>query len=126
MAWARLEATNGGLKFTSSYDSGLVSSLKAQVPPTARRWDNDNKAWIIAPRYGQVVADICWAELGVNVVVPTGGNTRPRSEQRLKHNENGRCGSLANCQIPTTRALLSPIKRGDILPSLRPAVRRWG
>ena len=83
MAWARLEATNGGLKFTSSYDSGLVSSLKAQVPPTARRWDNDNKAWIVATRYGQVVADICRAELGVNVVVPLQGNTRPRSEQRL-------------------------------------------
>ena len=83
MAWAKLEVTSGGLKFTSSYDSGLVSSLKAQVPPAARRWDNDNKAWIIAPRYGQVVADICRAELGVNVVVPTGSNTRPRSEQRL-------------------------------------------
>lgn len=81
--WAKLEATSGGLKFTSSYDSGLVSSLKAQVPPTARRWSPDDKAWIIAPQYGQAVADICAVQLGVNVDVPWSENTRPRSEQRL-------------------------------------------
>jgi hypothetical protein len=83
MNWAKLETTAGGLKFTSSYDPGLVSSLKASIPAAARRWDHANKAWIVAPQYAATIAGICKANLGVDVQLPIADNTRPQTQQRL-------------------------------------------
>jgi len=80
--FARLERQGGELVFYSSYDPAMVSMLKSQVPATERRWDPDDKVWIITPQYGTVVASIAEQFIGIRPEIPLVLN-RPAPTQRL-------------------------------------------
>jgi hypothetical protein len=68
--FATITPTKDGLVFRSTYDRALVEALKNQIPYSDRKWNNDRKAWIVAPQWGQTLADLCQRYLGVTVAVP--------------------------------------------------------
>jgi hypothetical protein len=68
--YAEIKQAGDSLALLSSYDAGLVAALKSSIPYTERTWDNQNKAWIVAPQHGQLLADLCAQYLGVQVQIP--------------------------------------------------------
>lgn len=68
MPYATVTASNdGSLAYRSSYDPALVDELKRQIPYNDRRWDPDNKQWLIAPQHLATlerITDVC---LGVQL-----------------------------------------------------------
>ncbi len=77
--------SNEGLVYRARYHPDLVAALKARIPTTARQWDGNRKAWLIAPAYGQVVADLHRQYFGESLTVPqvAATSTVPATEQRL-------------------------------------------
>jgi hypothetical protein len=61
---------HGSIAFFSSYDPGLVAALKAEIPTQHRRWDPEQKCWLVSPQYAQVCADLALQYLGVIIDVP--------------------------------------------------------
>jgi hypothetical protein len=59
-----------GLALASPYDPGFVADFKAAVPSSWRAWDASRKVWIIAPQYGNAVADLCAHYFGQRPDVP--------------------------------------------------------
>lgn len=68
--FARLIPSQGGLALECTYDADLIRNMKGRIPADARRWDPVRKRWLIDARYGDLVAKLCTAYLGVQVVVP--------------------------------------------------------
>lgn len=83
---ARLvEMRDGSVAFFSSYDPGLVAALKAEIPPTERKWDPDQKCWLVAARHAQTCADIALQYLELTIQVPVMlAATQPATTQLLK------------------------------------------
>lgn len=66
MAYATVRATaDGSLAFRSSYDPMLIGELKRVIPYSDRRWDADNKQWLIAPQHLQALEQITSSCLGI-------------------------------------------------------------
>lgn len=82
--WASIEQDDDGLIFRSAYDAGLVAALKARIPASERRWDNDDKAWIVAAQHGHLLADIAAMHLGVRVDVPRCDATPPARDRMIR------------------------------------------
>lgn len=93
---ARLTQQGNALLFESSYDAGLVAALKAQIPANARRWDVDQKAWLVDPGYAHTCVMLAMTYLGITINAPTAqtqqaairllevryiGQTKPRDGQ---------------------------------------------
>jgi hypothetical protein len=61
MSYAKAKQTSQGYEFYSSYDAGLVQSLKYEIPANMRRWNPDKKCWLIddsqLPFLKQIVQD---------------------------------------------------------------------
>src|SRR4030042_1795424 len=70
-ALIRQNAT-GALELRCGYDPGLVAALKAIIPPASRRWDGDNKIWLVGQQYAVTLADLCREHLGIEPIVQTG------------------------------------------------------
>lgn len=68
--YARLIPVKGGLAFESSYDTGLVSAFKAQIPVVGRQWDSQAKRWLIDPAHAETCARLVEAYLGITLAVP--------------------------------------------------------
>lgn len=79
---ARLIPVSGGLALEASYDSDLTRDMKSRIPAESRRWDPDRKRWLIDAQYGDLVAKLATAYLGVTVTVPA-LSTTPKTETRL-------------------------------------------
>lgn len=67
MSRVRLEIKDDALALYSRYDRDLVDAIK-QLPAGDRRWDHDDKVWLIDPRHGATVADIVLRVLGEMVL----------------------------------------------------------
>jgi len=61
---------DGSLQYFSSYDPGLVAALKALIPASERRWDNEQKCWLVAGQHAATLVDITQRHLGVALDVP--------------------------------------------------------
>jgi DnaJ-domain-containing protein 1 len=83
-AFARLTPAANALAFASSYDRDLVADLKASIPANARRWDPENKVWLVSPQYGRVCADLAMRHLGVAMSVPSVAATVTTSTRLVK------------------------------------------
>lgn len=75
---------DGSIAFYSTYEPGLVSSLKALIPAQDRKWDRDETAWRVAPAHAQTCADLAQKYLGVEVQVPVIASTTTSGMQLLK------------------------------------------
>lgn len=66
---ARLYPLGDGLALESSFDSALVEAIK-KLPARERRWDSDNRVWVVAPHHGPYVAQVVMDTLRVQIQVP--------------------------------------------------------
>jgi len=72
---AKVTAGNGGLIFDFKYHPAIVDGLKAQIPPTDRKFDPAAKNWIISPKYGKVIQDLVLLHLGETILLPVLSNS---------------------------------------------------
>lgn len=61
---------DGTIGFKSPYDAGLVAALKTAIPYSDRRWDRDQKLWMVAPQHANTLADLAEQYLGKRPQVP--------------------------------------------------------
>lgn len=87
---AKLINQDGNLYFYSDYDQALVNALKSAVPTTDRRWSKPDKAWIITPQYGAIVAALAKQYLSVDVQLPLVLNKDARQTRLLRVEYVGR------------------------------------
>jgi hypothetical protein len=76
-----LRSTGQGIAVHTPYDSAFVAALKQQIPAAERRWQPDEKAWIIASQHGDLAAQLIDEYFGQNVDVPAARSAQP--EQRM-------------------------------------------
>jgi hypothetical protein len=53
------------------YDPAFLVDFKAEVPYTARRWNNGDKVWIVSAQYGQALRDLILAHFRFNISAPS-------------------------------------------------------
>ena len=76
-----LRSTRQGIAVYTPYDAAFVATLKQQIPAADRRWQKDDKAWVIAAQHGDLVAQLIEEHFGQDVDVPTVRAAQP--EQRM-------------------------------------------
>jgi DnaJ-domain-containing protein 1 len=64
MQTARIIQTANDLQFYSPYDRLLVADLKSRIPYNERRWDGNNKCWIVTPNNLTTLKVLCSKYLG--------------------------------------------------------------
>lgn len=74
---------SGDYALDSSYDPGLVATLKAMIPSTDRRWDGVNKRWLFTEMHLDAMVDIVSDTLGIIPHVQTALPQKPQQETRL-------------------------------------------
>lgn len=79
---ATLTAENNVLVLRSRYDANLVNAIKS-LPIADRQYRKDDRAWLIAPQHGVLVASLVEACLGEVVKAPTVTNTTTKTRQTL-------------------------------------------
>ncbi len=71
---AILRERGGAIELKMRYHQGAVQCLKQSIPPAARRWDPQRKAWYIDPRFEpHLVEALEAAGLEVRWATPEGG-----------------------------------------------------
>ena len=65
------QTPGGDFALRSSYDPGLVAAIKADIPPSGRRWDPSSKVWLVDPSYAGIVTSIVQKHLGIQLRVQT-------------------------------------------------------
>lgn len=66
----RLTAQAGALAVYTPYSPHFVDDLKARVPASDRKWDGDNKAWLVAAAHGVMVQGLLERHFGAVVDLP--------------------------------------------------------
>lgn len=70
--YAKVKQSKDGLLFYSSYDAGLVASLKYEIPSNMRQWNPNKTCWIVDNSQLNMLKDIVKDHLGVDLHVPVG------------------------------------------------------
>ena len=86
-----LIAAPDGLKVVTPFSRIFVDGLKDLVPPTARRWDNTSKCWLVDPAYGQDMADLIKQCFGELIAVPALAISTQPEFKILRIEYIGRC-----------------------------------
>lgn len=66
----RLEVQGEQLALYSPFNNEFKDALKEAIPYTSRRFDWDNRAWIVDPQYGPAVRDLVLKHFGIHIKVP--------------------------------------------------------
>ena len=74
---ATLTLEGGALVLRARYDQLLVDAIKA-LPAAERKYRAEDKAWLVAPEHGDLVAKLVAATLGETVAVPQVATTAQR------------------------------------------------
>ncbi len=61
---ARIVQTANDLQFYSPYDRLLIADLKSRIPYNERRWDGNNKCWIVTTNNLNTLKTLCSQYLG--------------------------------------------------------------
>jgi hypothetical protein len=59
--------TQRGLELTTPWCADFLSDLKTKIPGYARKWDADDRVWLISPAYGGVANALIITHYGVNL-----------------------------------------------------------
>lgn len=59
MTKCKLTSDSGAIAVTCPYDPAFVYELKRYIPATDRRFRPSDKAWLVTPKYGKELQDIC-------------------------------------------------------------------
>ncbi len=73
-AYARFVVVGGALALESSYDDVVVAEIK-NLPTSKRRWDKDNKRWLIDPAYANQIARTIKTAMNIDAAVPSVAKT---------------------------------------------------
>lgn len=74
--------TTGNLKFSFSYNPGLIAALKLEIPYTDRTWQPDTKSWIVAPAHADKLVELVAQYMGLNIAQPILSNKTSKLETR--------------------------------------------
>jgi hypothetical protein len=65
------------------YDRGFVAQLKALIPYADRRWDPDQKAWLVRPDHGPTLQRLCDQFFSEIINLPKTDDAKPEQELRI-------------------------------------------
>lgn len=83
MSKCQLIADSGAIAVVTPYDPTFVMELKRYIPANERRWDNPNKRWIVAPKHGKLLQDLCMANFNELPLIPSIANVKPTPKQTI-------------------------------------------
>lgn len=83
MSKCSLTIDNGAIAVRAPYDAGFVADLKTRVQPNERRWKNETKQWLVSPRHGKTVQDLCLAYFGETPLLPQLATMKPTPVQKI-------------------------------------------
>jgi len=72
-----LRALPAGIAVHTPFDAAFVAALKNGVPAAARRWQPEDKVWIVSPQYADLVAQLIQTHFGYTVNAPAGVAAKP-------------------------------------------------
>jgi hypothetical protein len=70
MVKCKLEPHPSGIAVRTPFDRDFIFDLKYAVPSHERRWDGENKVWVVLPKHGATVAALCRRHFGDNPPIP--------------------------------------------------------
>lgn len=130
---ASISLSEGNLILRTPYNKKLVNDLKDAIPPMGRRWDNDNKVWIIGYMFAFDVVDVIKKNLGIELSIPKQSTQAPKKETRIfkieyigavKERENGELSAMAwangNWSVVFSLASLREWFEGDRQETVKP------
>jgi len=83
MTKCTLTPDGGGIAVKTPYDPGFVSELKSSIPNTDRRYKPESKQWVVTPRHGATLQNLCNKYFGELPLLPTGLNAKPVIKQQI-------------------------------------------
>jgi hypothetical protein len=83
MTRCKLTPDEGGIAVTSPYDSAFVAELKSAIPATERRWKPESKAWVVTPRHGATLQNLCMKHFSELPLLPQLANVQPTITQKI-------------------------------------------
>ena len=83
MSKCKLTFDSGAISITSPYDAGFVAELKSSVPPTDRRYNGQNKSWIVTPAHGATLQNLCMKYFNELPLLPDIANAKPIIKQMI-------------------------------------------
>jgi hypothetical protein len=91
---SRLYPADGALALESPYQADLVAGIK-NLPYSDRKWDTQNKRWLIAPAHARTVVDLVARTTGERLPIPdlapTGPGLGTPTMRMVKVEYIGRC-----------------------------------
>ena len=78
-----VDAGNGSIWWSATYDPALQAEFKATIPAHFRAWDPGSQRWLIDPSVAVQVAGLCKQHLGVSPAIPPIGAAAAVKQVRL-------------------------------------------
>jgi len=78
-----IDFDGSNLVLETPYDRGLVAQLKALIPYNDRRWDQDQKAWLVRPDHGPTLQKLIDQFFSEVVSLPDIETSKPVLEMRI-------------------------------------------
>lgn len=82
MSRCSVQHGNGGLIVHTPYHAGFVAAIKS-LPASARRYNQNDKSWIIDPQYGGEIVNWIAQFFGELILLPSIATDTPREETRV-------------------------------------------
>lgn len=83
MGRCALIADGDAISVVTPYDAGFVAQFKMMVPASDRRWDGEKKRWIVTPRHGKTLQDLCMTYFSEIPLVPEFSSTKPVTKSQI-------------------------------------------
>lgn len=83
MPRCNLTSDSGTIAITSPYDAGFVTELKSAIPASERRYKPESKSWVVSPRHGKTLQDLCMKYFNELPLLPNVANIKPIVRQRI-------------------------------------------
>lgn len=94
---------SGNLEFTFSYNAGLITALKLEIPYTDRSWQPDTKAWIVAAKHADKLVELVAQYMCLQITKPILSNQVSKLETRTIRLEYlGACKDRGNGEVTAT------------------------
>lgn len=94
---------DGNLQFSFSYNPGLITALKLEVPYTDRSYNPDKKVWIVMPKHAAKLCSLVAQYMMINIQPPMISKVVPSLETKvLKVEYLGACKDRGNGEVAAT------------------------
>lgn len=88
MTKCKLTPDSGAIAVTCPYHPDFVYELKRYIPATDRRFRPTDKAWLVAPKWGTTLQDICMRVFNELPLLPTLANNKPVIKQQINMDDS--------------------------------------